>query len=650
MILLPLGAFVLIYCAIRSFGYPRESYYRAVVGFGLCLLATTEILGAASAIRQKTLAVAWMLVCLVAGSVAFSRRRDPCWRRGIRLNELDPVVVLSAIAVTLIVTLTAIAAGFSPPNSADAMAYHMPRVLYWAEQSSVRFFPTSYLNQVMLQPFAEYCFLHAYVLSGTDAYTNFAQWLACIVSISVVAGIAHHFGTNARGQAMAALFCSTLPAGILASSGAKNDYVVAMWLALAIYFGFQLSESRLWVDAVLCGAAFGLALLTKATAYIFAPWFLAAIILMRFRCASKRFWIRSILCVSICAVMVNMPFYWRNWQLSGSPIGFDSAQGDGFFRWRNETIGWKPTVSNLLRNGSEQLATGSESWNRAVYDFVVNLHRLLRIDLNDIRTTWRWSSYRPPRRANHEADAPNPAHLALLAIVCPVLILRLRHRPSREMLYYACCAFCAAVSFCAYLKWQPFAARLFLPLLVICSPLVIALVPGHPNSPLVSRRLGTFALLCVCLVLLDGAKRPTLDNWVRPLRGERSVLRVPRMKQYFSDMTQWRNQFMYEGIVRAWTVDKSCRVIGIDIADFQLEYPLQIMMRQIDANVLFVHSGVDNSSNRFPPSVDSEPCAIVCLGCAGDLARTTLYRRFADARTIGSFILFTNASAQIQHR
>ncbi len=153
--------------------------------------------------------------------------------------------------------------------------------------------------------------------------------------------------------------------------------------------------------------ATALALATKGTAYLFLPPLLvyAVIVLPRRQLA----WIAAAVC------LLNGPQYLRNLQLSGSPLGFDSAQGDGVFRWRNEHLTWKPVASNALRHASEQLGARSPGWNQAVYDAVVRIHRVLAIDPQDPDTTWRLGArYAPPLNANHEANANNRWHLLLI--------------------------------------------------------------------------------------------------------------------------------------------------------------------------------------------------------------------------------------------
>ncbi len=544
-------------------------------------MVITELLSAAHALTRPALFIAWILSAVCA----FIFFKKPAF------SHPGPIDALLIALIAAILFLLAFIALKSPPNSSDAMAYHLPRVLIWAQQRSVAFFPTPYLNQIMLQPFAEYLMLQTYVLSGGDHFINLVQWFGCLTSIVAVAAIAREFGADLRGQLLAALFCATLPNGILQASGAKNDYVLAAWLACAAYFLLRAPAGNR-NDTIFAGLALGLALGTKATAYLFAPGLILAIAVLTWK-----WWrghLKLIAPIIVCALALNTPQYARNMNLSGSPLGFDSARGDGRFRWQNERFGVGTTVSNILRHTTEQLAARSNRWNQGLFDAVVSAHRRLGLDPNDPATTWPWTNYEPPRNANHETNAPNRWHLTILAICFLIIPWR-----SPRFFLYLCGLLAGFVLFCAYLKWQLFMGRMLLPLFVLACPAVSFIRPQILKAALV-------------LLLLDTAKPYLFENWVRPLRGPNSILGTSRNDQYFNDLHPWNIRTKTLEQVDA-AANSGCSLIGVDINDLQLEYPFEALLRERNRQVQFVHVNVMNQSKKYEKSDQPRPCRIVKL-------------------------------------
>jgi hypothetical protein len=566
----------------------RDTALRGCVAFGAAAVLLTELLSLFHLLQRGPLLIAWALL------VALGWRFLPPLSRPARPSLVEAVCAAGIAAIAGIVGFTAL---LSPPNSADAMAYHLPRVFYWAQAGSVAFFTTPYFNQVMLQPAAEYIMLHTWLLSGGDRFVNLVQILGFLGSVTGVSLIARSMGLGAKGQAFAALFCATLPNGILQASGAKNDYLLALWMVAAVYFALRR-------DAVFLALSVALALATKATAYLFLPPILLALFPLPWR---------TLALAPLAILLLNGPQYVRNYQLSGSPLGYDSAQGDGFFRWRNEQLGVGATVSNLLRHTSDQLGARSTRWNQSVFDTVVLTHRALGLDPDDPATTWPWTRFEPPRNANHEANANNRWHL-LIAVVAALCA-------GGRWRWYSAGLLAAFLLFCFYLKWQPFLARLELPLFVLCAPLA---------ATLFERMRYPVLQVALCLFLLNNARPYLFENWTRPLTGPNSLLRTPRDLAYFNDMGQWNNRDSYLQALDL-AARSNCEHIAIDISRNQLEYPFLVLLRQKKPETVVFHAGPGNA------------CAVLCLDCAGQADRLAVYSAIGAPVTVGKFLLFLEA-------
>jgi hypothetical protein len=104
-------------------------------------------------------------------------------------------------------------------------------------------------------------------------------------------------------------------------------------------------------------------------------------------------------------------------------------------------------------------------------------------------------------------------------------------------------------------------------------------------------------------------------------------------------MTQWNNRSSYlESVAR--TARSGCQTVGLDISENQLEYPFQVLLREREPGVRFVHTGVENRSAQYADPVRPAPCAVLCPDCAGNQKKIALYQAIGPPEIIGRFLLF----------
>jgi 4-amino-4-deoxy-L-arabinose transferase-like glycosyltransferase len=162
--------------------------------------------------------------------------------------------------------------------------------------------------------------MHLQILSGGDRFANFVQWFSMVGSIIGVSLIAKELGASARGQVFSAVFCATIPMGILQGSSTQNDYVVGFWLVcLAYYVLLAVKVKNNQTSLLFIGASLGLAILTKSSAYFYACPFMVWFGLVKLKRLRWKVW-KSFFVLSIICFLVNVNHYLRNFYLFGSII------------------------------------------------------------------------------------------------------------------------------------------------------------------------------------------------------------------------------------------------------------------------------------------------------------------------------------------
>jgi hypothetical protein len=607
----------------RRSGSWRTSALAAASIWAVALTTLTEGLSLFRAVSFGWVLAAWMGGLAVAAAALISRTRNAQPMATDAGSRLPSPWWLAVTAVVVIVALTGLIALVAPPNTTDSMTYHMARVVHWIQNHSVAHYPTHIAKQLHLAPWAEFTILHLQILSGGDRFANLVQWLAMIGSLVGVSLIAKQLGGDVRCQLLAVVVSATVPMGILQSSSTQNDYVVTFWLVCFVYqvFAYLNAESETgdgsrawWI-----GCSLGLAILTKATAYVVALPFLVWMVLDAAWHRRPRL-ARTIAIVSVAVVALNAGHAARNIQIYGTPLG---PGREGQWVYANERFDVAALASNIVRNVAVHLGTSNEPINRAIERGVAWFHARIGADVNDPRTTWLGTPFQVAPLMTHEDLAGNLIHLMLIAATIAMALMTRALRTRADVRAYVGLLIAGCLLFALYLKWQPWHSRLHLPFFVLWSPLIAVV-------------WGSRALLAGFLagLLLLAALPAVVANESRPLLGSDSVIRQHRTAQYFANRRDLIEP--YAAAIR-YLAAAGCARVGL-WTEYEPEYQLWVLgsRRGRIAPPRIEHLGVTNESARapFPEPVPFDPCALLVITPNPDVPASVTFNDSVYDRTL----------------
>ena len=393
----------------------RELFIWKVVIGSILVVLSTEIFSIFDAINGTNIKLFWTLVLLIFIAGVFYLHKIIA----IYLNSLEIKKYFSSFEfffILLIFLLTLLNTLLYSPNTLDAMGYHMPKVMHWVQNSNINFYPTDDLRQLILAPFSEFVIMHLYLLTNVDNFSGLVQWYSMIVSCVAVTLISKELGCNIKFQIFSALFCATLPMGILQSNSTQTDYVTSMWLSMMIYFLIKYIKLNQLKFLLYFSLALGLGIFTKGTFYIFALPFccwLGLYILIK----NKKHFIYALF-IPVIILIINSGHFSRNINLFGNPLGLNVE--DNIFL--NKKINSSALIGNTVKNFGLNLSLPSESLNRITSEKITQLLQVFNISTFDSSYTkiYRHGYYIP--FSFYESTAPNTLHFLIIFLTFFIFI------------------------------------------------------------------------------------------------------------------------------------------------------------------------------------------------------------------------------------
>lgn len=548
----------------------------------------TEFLSALHLLTPLSLRLTWLLVILLQLFALY--RIQFSWQSAYQLIQkrwMDlPVLdkgLLSFLALLLLVLLSLGIA--QPPNNWDSMTYHLSRVMHWIQQQSVAHYASHIDRQIFMTPFSEYWILNTMVLTGNDYFTNAVQWMALVGCIIVCTLLVQEGGGSFRSQILASYLVLSIPIALYESLSTQTDLLAAFFVLSAIFCFLRLylqwESTYVWG----LGISIGLALFTKATSYFFLlPLVIcyAAVWLIR---REKR-WFYAGLSISGVVILLNVPFYARNFAAFQTPIPTTWALN-------NEAFGIKPLVSNITKNTVFNLTTPFAPVNQVLLNQLYGIHRLVGVPLNEPKLSLTPFELPIHNKFFSQDYAPNPLHTALLIIIS-LLIYLFRERFNTTFYLLLGIGITGFLILLIFLKFQVFGTRFQIPFWALVAVWVAIVWDKLAPQSVVWQKLWlsvfTATLSLISIYYLYHSTNLSLTN-------QQNIFNAPREALYFVN-SRPELYASYQQLVKQIKESK-CVEIGLKIGFDDWEYPLWRMLQNQDVTCRIRHIEVTNETKKL---------------------------------------------------
>ena len=627
--LLPLAAYGGLVAGRRAQGDDWiGAWLRAAIFWAAGVWVLANVLGLFGALRPAPLRIAWVglagagvawggrawlkkvgRVAVPSGLSAVALAKVEASREGRVPNapshpplagSVGPFEWTVAAAVGALLLLALVTAVLAPPVTVDVLSYHLPRQLMWLQQGSLEHFVTLSERELLMPPLAEVIGLQFLALTGGDHWANLPQWFAYALLPLAMWRTVRTLGVARGPAALAAWLAVCLPMAWHEASNGKNDLQGAVWIALLLW---QVARARAAATppsragALRAGATLALALLTKSTAFIFAPPLLLAGWLAWRRAGGTAAANRAAALAALAAVLLAAPFFARNLAWYGAPLGVQHAEDGG--EQTNAAVTPAIIASNALRAAASHLAGPWSGWNAAVDRAVRAAHGWLGVPVDDPRSTLWILKFSVEWWPRAEMVAGAPWHLLLLGAAVLGAAL---WRGARDWRWLAAAVAAMALLYCAVVRWQLWGARLQLPGFVTGCVLAAGLMGALPP-----RWRGAALWTAAALGLL--AWWPARETSARPLWTPPTLLETPRAMNSY----RYHPEFMARDLALAGLV----RAVGVHevevVALHDIAYPLMRRLQEAIPGVHFYGAPAADAAHDPPAIVVlrlGAPCAL----------------------------------------